>query len=113
AMRARPAQVLHFGLVLRAVRPAAVVDIEDAGGVHDRRQQLALVMEAWVLRVHAQELAADLGPPAGAAIVALEPAEHLPGALEAGRVDELVQDLAVDPHRTGAASGCRSGPLVV
>src|SRR5690606_28447551 len=42
-------------------------------------------------------------------LVPLEPAEHLACALKARRVDELVQDLAVEPHRIRSRARRRAG----
>src|SRR5690606_31152477 len=105
----RPTQDFHLRLVLPAVRAAAVDDVQDSRAVHDRRQELALVVKATIVGVLAEKLADDVGTSAGAAIVTLEPFEHLARALKARRVDELVQDLAVETHRIRPSPRRRAG----
>src|SRR5690606_30893897 len=66
-------------------------------------------METGIVRVLSQEIPNDLGAPAGASIVGLEPREDLARPLKAGRVDQLVEDLAVEPHRIRARPRRRTG----
>ena len=58
--------------------------------------------KARVGRMRGDELAHDGRACAGTAVVRLEPRERLARTLESGRVDELVQRLAVEPHRIRA-----------
>ncbi len=99
---AGPAQDFHVGFVLATVRAAAVDDIENPRALDDRREQLALVVKARIARVRLQELRDDGPACARAAVVRFEPCECFARALKAGRVDELVQNLAVESHRVRA-----------
>src|SRR5690606_21679694 len=106
---AGPAQDLHLRFVLASVWTAAIDDVEDARAVRDRPQQLALVAKAWIVGVGRQELADDGRALAGAAVVRLEPGERLARTLEARRVDQLVERLAVEPERIDARVHGRAG----
>ena len=64
-----PAQHLHLGFVLPSIRAAAVDDVQNAGAVDDRLQQLALVVKALIGSVRLHELAHDGRARARAAVV--------------------------------------------
>ena len=104
-----PAQHFHLGFVLPPVRPAAVDDIQNAGALDDGFQELALVLKARIVLVRLRELRDHGCALAGAAVVRLEPRERLARALKTRRVDELVEHLAVEPHRIGTRVRRRSG----
>ena len=99
---AGPAQDFHFRFLLAAVRHRAVHHIENAGALQYRRQQLAFVMETGVVAVLGDEGAHRVRPVRRGQAVGLQPGQHPARALEAGGVDQFVQQPVVHAQRVVA-----------